>query len=166
MWYRVNDPLSPLSGCDVRGRLANFEEAAWENLSAGSFLIIDAVRRVDVFQGDRPYQRVAADGQNLGLLIAESQLVESPIQDDVVEIATDRPYGAVVEERDHDRSDGLALRVVEYESMAQVALDDTSSGTVLGSATVSLDNVRLIEEQFVGGGEVDEMLSLLAVSGV
>lgn len=151
MWYRVNDPLSPLSGCDVMG-----DEVPG---LAGVFraILVTAVRRVDVFAGDRPYQRVAAGGGHLGLMLDMAQLVPSPIQDDVVEIATDRPYGAVVEERDHDRSDGLRLRVVEYELLAQLALDDTATNSVLTSATVSLEASAQIEEAFIEGNELDEV---------
>lgn len=164
MWYRVNDPLNPLSGCDVRGEELSMYDKDGEPL--GRFLIIAAARRVDVFMGDRPYQRVAADGQSLGLLVDSSQLVASPIQDDVVEIATDRPYGACVEERDHDRSDGLRLRVVEYELMGQVALDDTASSELIASATVPIDGMREVEKLFVGGFEIDEVRDMILATEV
>lgn len=162
MWYRVNDPLSPLSGCDVR---LGPDRLDFHRRSDGALLyaIIVAVRRVDVFQGDRPYQRVSALGQDLGLMIATDRLIESPIQDDVVEIATDRPYGACVEERDHERSDGLRLRVVQYELMAQVALDDLSSGALVGSATVPLEAMEDIEEAFVEGSDSEELLARMLV---
>lgn len=161
MWYRVNDALNPLCGADVLTGDAGHIEG-----DSRTFYEVLAVRRVDVFVGDRPYQLVAPPGQSLGIMVASDNLTQSPIQDEVVEIATDRPYGAVVEERDHDRSDSLRLRVVEYELMAQVALDDTASNTVLSSATVSLEGMRQIELDFVEGSELDEMQDLIISEGV
>jgi hypothetical protein len=164
MWYRVNDPLSPLSGCDVRGQeLSAYDK---DGMALGRFLVITAARRVDVFQGDRPFQRVAAVGQTLGLLIDSSQLGASPIQDDVIELSTTSPYGRCVEERGHDRSDGLRLRVVEYELMAQVVLDDMASAMVITSATVALEALAFIETAFVGGAELDEVLALVAEEAI
>jgi len=139
-------------------------EVSGERLGARSFLRVTSVRRVDVFQGDRPYQRVAAEGQDLGILIDMAQLVASPIQDDVVEIATDRPYGRCIEERTIDRDDDTRLRIVQYETMAQLALDDLSTGLVLVSKTVTLEVMSAIEDEFSNGLEVDEMQYLI-VSG-
>ena len=109
-WYRVVDPLSPLHGCDVHG------------LDDGELLEICALRRVDVFVGDRPYQLIAPEGQTLGLLIVRDQLEPSPIQDEVVELATDLPYGTFLEEIEHYRDGGECLHLVAYERAFQVAL--------------------------------------------
>lgn len=161
MWYRVNDALNPLCGADVlTGDVGHIEGGHRR------FYEVLAVRRVDVFVGDRPYQLVAPQGQSLGIMVAGDNLTESPIQDEIVEIATDRPYGAVVEERDHDRSDSLKLRAVEYELMGQVALDDTDAGVVLASATVSLEALSLIEEAFRAGSDPDEVQFIIANEAV
>lgn len=155
MWYRVNDPLNPLCGSDVLtgevGRIEGGSRKFWE---------VIAIRRVDVFVGDRPYQLVAPAGGSLGIMVASDGLVESPIQDEVVEIATDRPYGKCVEERDLDRSDGVRLRVVEYEQMGQVALDD-ADGTLAASGNVTVGGISRLEEAFRNGSDLDEMLELL-----
>ncbi len=123
-WYRVTDPLSPLCGCDVRGR---------EHLD---YFLIDAVRRIDIFVGDRPFQRVAPTGQDLGLMIRSIQLIESPLQDDIVELATDTPYGKFVWENEFTRPDGASLHVVEFERKRQIAL--RFRGHVLKSVTSSV----------------------------
>lgn len=159
MWYRVIDPLNPLCGCDVWGTQGSD--------NGGNTLHVSKLRRVDVFVGDRPYQLIAPAGRTLGISVyAETYswdgiLTPSPIQDEIVELDTGTPYGKCVEERDHGRSDGFRLRVVEYELMAQVALDDTASGTVLTSATVSLEALPLIEDAFVGGAELDEVQQVI-----
>jgi hypothetical protein len=161
MWYRVNDPLNPLCGADVlTGDPGHLEGGH------GTFYEVRAMRRVDVFVGDRPYQLIAPEGQSLGILVASNHLVESPIQDDVVEIATDRPYGPCVEERDHARDDGLRLRVVEYVLMSQVAVDDSDTGELLSSATVSLGAAVIIEEAFLGGNDREDMQFMIANEAV
>jgi hypothetical protein len=121
-WYRVIDPLSPLYGCDVRGT------------SSEPWLTIVALRRVDVFVGNRPFQLVAPEGQSLGLLIDVEQLELSPIQTDVVELDTGRPFGRCIDESTMTRGDGLTLRIARYERAQQVALDD-NRGTLLASRT-------------------------------
>jgi hypothetical protein len=129
-WYRVIDPLSPLFGCDVKGApVVNL------GLPMGEYLSISALRRVDVFVGNRPFQLVAPEGLFLGLLIDVEQLELSPIQDDVVELADDRPFGRCIDESEMTRADGLTLRIARYERGQQVALDEGLGGKLLASRT-------------------------------
>lgn len=158
-WFRVNDPLSPLHGCDVRG-----SEAVDENEESLGFLMIEALRRVDIFVGDRPHQLVAPEDGNLGLMIDMNQLIESPIQDDIVELVTDRPFGKCVEEYQLDRADGVALRIARFEGAIQVALDDV--GGRLVRSVVFSDVSREVEVEalvsdFRLGLEVDDLLVLM-----
>lgn len=156
-WFRVNDQLSPLHGCDVRG-----SEAVDEDDESLGFLMIEALRRVDVFVGDRPHQLVAPEGGNLGLMIAIDQLEESPIQDDVVELVTDRPHGRCIEEYQLDRSDAVAMRVASFESAHQVAVDDNGE-LVFTTVITGLDRDAKLEEltnAFRNGAELDDLLAL------
>jgi hypothetical protein len=154
-WWRVIDPLNPMFGCDVRGT------------SAGGWLLIDAMRRVDVFVGDRPYQLVARDGQSLGLKILndEDTLTESHVQDEIVELKTDRPFGRCIDESDMTRKDGHTLRVAQYENAVQIALDDPE-GTLLGTRTFSglPDETDGVLRQVTGifdGGDPDDIVAIL-----
>lgn len=149
-WYRVIDPLSPLHGCDVSGR-------EWLVESGGHLLVIDGVRRVDIFVGDRPFQRMAGAEQNLGLYINFDQLEDSLIQDEVVELARDKPYGIFLNESNMTRLDGHTLRVVQYERATQVALDDDEN-EMLGSVTIlgHRDYLNLSEAVIVGAFEQNE----------
>lgn len=118
-WYRVIDPLSPLYGCDVRG----WRKPVGNNeMTIQDFMVIEAMRRVDIFVGDRPFQLVAPDGEMLGLLIDWTQLEPSPLQDEIVELATDMPYGEFLEEVELNREDGCVLHLSAYERLYQVAL--------------------------------------------
>lgn len=148
--------MNPLCGCDVKtgeeGHLVGASGKFWE---------VTAIRRVDVFVGDRPFQLVAPPGDSLGIMVANSHLIKSPIQEDITEIATDRPFCKCLEEREHSRGDDLVLRVAEYEGMAQVALDDTATNSVLTSATVSLEGMRQIELDFAEGTGLDELQDLI-----
>lgn len=129
-WYRVTDPLSPLHGCDVRGEPRNLVNI---DMSFDRFLIVEALRRVDIFAGDRPFQLIAPDGKSLGMMIEWAQLAESPLQDDIVELATDLPYGACLDEYEAERGDEVRLHVATFERAAQVAL--THKGKLLRSET-------------------------------
>lgn len=143
-WFRVNDPLSPLHGCDVRG-----SEAVDVDEDSLGFLMIEALRRVDVFVGDRPHQLIAPKGGNLGLMIDMDQLEPSPIQNEIVEIGTDRPFGKCIEEYQLDRADGVAIRVARFETATQIALDDVDgrlarSIVLSGHNDVTLDGLTLM----------------------
>jgi hypothetical protein len=128
-WYRVIDPLSPLHGCDVSGR-------EWLVESGSHLLVIDGVRRVDIFVGDRPFQRIAGAERHLGLYIEFSQLEDSLIQDEVVELSREKPYGIFLNESSMTRNtDGHTLRIVQYERATQVALDD-GENEMLGHSTI------------------------------
>lgn len=126
-WYRVIDPLNPLYGCDVEGA---------ESLSAEGWLRVQAMRRVDIFVGDRPFQLVAPEKGCLGVLIDMDHLEASPIQDEVVETGTDRPHGLCLDESEMTRQDGVTLRIARYERATQIALED-SEGELLATATES-----------------------------
>lgn len=129
-WFRVVDPLSPLYGCDVRG---------WESEAAfgpDDALIVTAMRRVDVFVGNRPFQLVAKQGEDLGLAVRTSQLDVSPVQDEIIETGTDRPHGLCLDESEMTRLDGVTLRVARYERATQIALEDPD-GVLVATATES-----------------------------
>ncbi len=142
-WYRVTDPLSPLHGCDVTG------EQTTDGIGKRDLLCIGGVRRVDIFAGDRPFQRIAGLGKDLGLYIDASQLELSAIQDEIVELARDKPYGIFLNESNMTRNtDGHTLRIVQYERATQVALDDGENemlghSTLLGTR-VNLDAVEAV----------------------
>jgi hypothetical protein len=128
-WYRVVDPLSPLCGCDVR--LGLFRLLAQGGVEWGR---VEAMRKVDVFVGDRPFQLVAKEGEDLGLMINLDQLAESPFQADVMEIGRDRPHGICLDESEMTRADGVTLRVARYERAVQIALEDPDD-CLLATAT-------------------------------
>jgi hypothetical protein len=109
-WYRVIDPLNPLCGCDV----------TIEDEGDDGFCVVTALRKLDVLMGDRPYQLRVVAGQNLGVSVFGEHLVESPIQDEIVEIAYDLPHGRCVDEQIIEGVDE-ELRVVTYERAIQVA---------------------------------------------
>ena len=118
-WYRVIDPLNPLFGCDVK-----ISDSSAVVSAGGSKLHwkIIAMRRVDIFVGDRPFQLIAPEGEDLGLFIDPDHLEESQIQDDVVELTTARPFGISLDEGELTRDDGLTLNVARYERAVQMAL--------------------------------------------
>lgn len=159
-WFRVSDPLSPLHGCDVR-----LGPETYSRPSGPVFQPVVAARRVDVFQGDRPYQRVAPAGQDLGIMVSVDSLRASPIQEDVIELATDRPYGDLIEEYQLDRSDGIALRVVVFTEAIQAALSD-EDGSLVRSLTYTGPALQvrfeLLEEAFNDGEDL-EGLELIMV---
>lgn len=131
-WYRVIDPLNPLFGCDVRVRN---DRAVVTKSGAKLCWEISAMRRIDVFVGDRPFQLIAPEEESLGLWIDPAHLQDSPLQDDVVELGTDLPYGECLDEEQHTRADGLTVHAVTYEHAAQVAL--LKDGKLLKTRTTS-----------------------------
>lgn len=160
-WYRVMDPLSPLCGSDVRGYVVDTV------FGADHGLVIQALRRVDVFTGDRPFQLVAGPDEDLGLIVRTEQLQDSPLQDEVIELVTDRPHGRCLDEYELDRSDGVTLRVARFEQAVQVALDD-AAGLLLASTTYSGDRFQerfdSFEEHFRDGVDEDDLV--LSLRGV
>lgn len=131
MWFRVNEPLSPLHGCDVKGQFRD---------DLKTELLICAVRRVDIFMGDRPFQLVAAEGSDLGLWIRANQLEPSRIQDEIVELSTTAPYGKFIKEQTISGKDQANLTVVEYEDGFQIAL--IYYGVLIGSVFFGKKHVQ------------------------
>lgn len=165
-WYRVTDPLSPLFGCDVRGWVS---EAA---IGPDNALVVEAMRRIDVFVGDRPFQLVATPGENLGLAVRTDQLEESPLQDDIIELTTDSPYGKCVDEEEATRADDLNLHVTTYERAIQVALRrvlHTRLGVRLELLkTITIDSYSLrdeIQQMFEDGRTADEIVEYMVTEG-
>ncbi len=107
-WFRVTDPLNPLCGCDVRIQdFGSFTEAK-------DWWTVEAMRRVDVFIGDRPFQLIAREGENLGLMVDARHLVESPLQATSVGVVRS-PASTVATVASHTRrADGrrAMLRIV------------------------------------------------------
>lgn len=161
-WYRVIDPLSPLYGCDVRGYDAS--EGPYE-IPKGTYLNATGMRRVDVFVGDRPFQLMAPKNENLGLMVLFQQLEPSPIQDEVVELSTELPYGDFLEEvEDGPRGDETEARLtcVAYEERYQIALKwrDPASETINVYSRVIQspnDDVIMIRSAFNRGDDVDDI---------
>ena len=158
-WYRVVDPLSPLFGCDVQGETYD---------AAHQLMVIRALRRVDIFVGDRPFQLVSPKTEKLGLglIISTSQLDDSPMQESVIEIGNDRPFGLCTDESELTRRDGYTLRIARYEHATQVAFDDPT-GKLLASKTFYGESPDAEPEQSDGvmalfeSGEVDDLVYLL-----
>lgn len=154
-WYRVTDPLNPLCGCDVRVETSTL---------GPSWLHVVALRRVDVFLGDRPFQLFAPPEESLGVMIRKAHLEMSPIQDDVVQTATDRPHGICIDESEMTRADGVTLCVVHYERATQIAVKD-SDGRLLATHTDSGDFRNVWEQALIGsfetGNDVDEIVYAL-----
>ena len=165
-WFRVIDPLSPLYGCDVRVAPDGLSLVKPDDFSTRSFATIQALRRVDVFVGDRPFQLVAKDGEDLGLMIERSQLETSPLQNETVETGTDRPHGLCIDESEMTRADGVTLHVVNYERATQIALRDANN-QVLASDTIAGDlDLRFIWEttvlsMFERGDDQDDLIYVL-----
>ncbi len=147
-WFRVTDPLSPLFGCDVQ---------TW-SVGLHDWPLVVALRRVDIFVGDRPFQLVAKSGEDLGLQINPDILTESPMQDDIVELGTDMPYGKVLVELEKTRADGLTLNFVTYERAGQVSI--ISTGKVAAKKTYfGFDTSRSseIELAFDDGDNIEDL---------
>jgi len=164
-WYRVTDPLSPLCGCDVRLSGLRVWNIAWSRPGTEFYQVV-AMRKVDVFVGDRPFQLVAKEGEDLGLLINMDQLAESPFQNDVMEIGRDRPHGICLDESEMTRQDGVTLRIARYERATQIALEDADD-CLLATTTEPIkptdpDEVRnawedAIITMFERGDDVDDI---------
>ena len=166
-WWRVIDPISPLYGCDVRGDLMFMSET-----SSHEYIFIEAMRRIDIFVGDRPFQLIAPSGEDLGLLINSKQLQLSPLQDDLIELSTDPPYGEFLEELELSRGDvdNCILHLVAYEKLYQVALLSRETGlvgrpkvTLIESRTVFCDpdEIRDLRSQFEEGLDVEGLINMI-----
>jgi hypothetical protein len=161
-WFRVIDPLSPLYGCDVRGYDA--KDGPYD-LPRRTYLNVTGMRRVDIFVGDRPFQLMAPKNENLGLMVLFQQLEPSPLQDDIIELSTELPYGKFLEEiEDGPRGDETEamLTCVAYEKRYQVALKwrDVGSETInVFSRTIQNhnDDVMRIREAFDRGDDIDDV---------
>jgi hypothetical protein len=130
-------------------------------------LIVIALRRVDVFVGDRPFQLVAREGEDLGIAVRTDQLDESPLQDETIETGTDRPHGLCIDESEMSRDDGSTLRIARYERATQIAVED-SNGDLLATRTETADYrdvwEREITRLFETGVDVDEIAYALQES--
>lgn len=159
-WYRVIDPLNPLFGCDVRVRN---DRAVVAKSGAKLYWEISAMRRVDIFVGDRPFQLIAPEGESLGLWIDPAHLQDSPLQDDVVELATDLPYGECLDEMEYERGDGLRIHLVTYEHACQVALlKDGQLLKTLKTSGLAIPNA--VQKMFEEGRPADEIVEYMAVA--
>lgn len=122
-WWRVIDPLNPLCGCDVtlaptEHGIVKFEDPDNDNTLYGA---VTGLRRMDILMGDRPFQLIRKDGQDIGVLVRLGHLEVSPIQDDVVEIAYDLPNGKCLDEDVLSDGGDAELRIAKYENATQVA---------------------------------------------
>lgn len=162
-WYRVIDPLSPLYGCDVLTE-SSLTAVNHKDFTTRKFLMVKALRRVDVFVGDRPFQLIAKDGDDLGLMVDRAVLEDSPIQDETVETGTDRPHGICLDESEMTRVDGHKLKIVKYEKAIQIALLD-HNGKLLATNTDSSDGKAYWEDSlvrlFVSGADPDDIVYTL-----
>lgn len=158
-WYRVIDPINPLFGCDVAGLVDD------DNLPG--YLQVTAMRRVDIFVGDRPFQLVAPDGESLGVLVDTDHLADSLIQDETVELATDRPFGRCIDESELERRDGVTLRIARYENAVQIAIEDADD-CIVANRTMT-DSERKFENHLVNlwtdGGDIDDLVTALKLAG-
>ncbi len=164
-WFRVVDRVSPLCGCDVTG-----EAAVDEKGEPVGFLEIKGLRRVDVLIGDRPYQLRAPDGGNLGILIKMQQLEDSPIQDEVIEIAYDSPYGRCIDEWSESEEGVSDIHVVVFEDAIQVALHDgaehpelLASCTLRGQGRTEVLE-RILDAMHLGSG-TDSAIEIMKTRG-
>lgn len=136
-WYRVTDPLNPLCGCDVKlggNGITNVQMKDGVTQEVEHYNRVIALRRVDVFVGDRPFQLVAPEGEHLGVMVDMRHVEISPLQDETVETGTDRPHGLCLDESEMTRKDGLTIRIARYEKATQIALED-GEGNLLATRT-------------------------------
>lgn len=157
-WFRVTDPLSPLFGCDVDGYLL---DKAFGNGRDG--FVVTGLRRVDIFMGDRPFQLVAKDDEDLGIMVDAAMLKESAIQDDIVELVTDRPFGIAIDEGEMTRDDGLTLSIARFERAVQIAMQGPD-GDLIASKTFVGDPEFVgaeILEMFEDGADQDDIVFAL-----
>lgn len=155
IWHRVIDPLNPLFGCDV---LLDWNAATTSKSQV--WFSVRGMRRIDVFVGDRPFQLIAPPGENLGITINPEHLEESPLQDDIVELSTDRPFGLCLSEASVLRSDGCCFRIATFERMSQVAVDGPD-GALLASATCTQEAADSWLTKFANGGDIDELVAAI-----
>ncbi len=150
-WHRVTDPLSPLFGCDVKCFMVRVPHG---------YASIVALRRVDIFVGDRPFQLVAPPGETLGLMIDEIQLGDCQLQDETFELATDTPYGKFVNEEENYRDDGCSINVAWFTNATQVAIKNID-GQVVATRTFRNDShisdANNILVSFVANDEIDDL---------
>lgn len=119
-WMRVSDPISPLDGCDVLVTDEQVGEHPWR--------MVYGLRRIDVFVGNRPFQLIAEDKGNIGVMVNPLTLTDSPLGDDVVEMSTTTPHGKFVsEDLYRGPEDGPSMMVVRFSRAYQVALLDVES---------------------------------------
>ncbi len=151
-WFRVVDPLSPLFGCDVTVIGSTLK----------GFKHVMSMRRMDIFVGDRPFQLIAPEGESLGILIKESHLEESPLQVDVIEIGSSRPFGICLDESEMQRGDDLVLHIVNYEQATQIALKDGDGGELLATQTFTDKSVAdAVLKMFERGDDRDDITFML-----
>jgi hypothetical protein len=159
-WYRVIDPLSPLYGSDVLLSGEAVWNVAWATDEDEKFYQVIGIRRVDVFLGDRPFQLMAKDGDDLGFLISNTRIASSPIQDNVVVTGTDRPHGICIDETEMTRQDGTTLRIARYERATQIAVED-NNGDLMATHTDSTEFrdhwEKVIVGMFEDGDEVEDI---------
>lgn len=148
-WYRVVDPLNPLHDCDVLLSGQIVRNIAWADDEDEKFCRVIAMRRVDVFVGDRPFQLFAKEGEDLGLLISNACIASSPFQDEVMVTGTDRPFGLCLDESEMTREDGVMLRVARYEKAIQIAL--TGADGVFRATSTQTDDLREAWERLIIG---------------
>lgn len=136
-WWRVVDPLNPLSGCDVK-----IDELS---IDRSGMHVVRALRRLDLLVGDRTYQLVnpGDDPSGIGIAVDKAHLQPSPVQDDVVEIEYDRPFGKCLSEdvigAPSFAYDGAELRVAKYENAIQVAYGERE-GELYATCTLRGDD--------------------------
>lgn len=135
-WYRVVDRAHPLWGLEVCGDLDN-DDPVTDGCDE-PLLHVLAVRRLDVFVGDRAFQIPRVKGMYLSLEILEL----SPVQDDVIELDTSSPYGKCLVEGTLAPQKGFLLTYALYERAVTVSLttDDL----------IDRDRRKMASETFMG----------------
>lgn len=152
-WYRVQGNIgNPLNGCDVQV----YDDPSD---SAGIPLLVLALRRIDMIIGDRPYQLRDPDG--LGVYIDRYSLVDSPIQDDVVEIATDSPYGKFIDSNIFPLGKDGLITMARYERAVQATYNpvdgDPKNRTYYG-AKGELDQIEMSLMKMHEDGQTEELI--------
>lgn len=121
MWKRINDPLSPLFGADVRGLEIKVEENYYTHNSDKWFLVTH-LRRLDLIVGNKPFQLSGGDDGHIGMIISCDFLIDSPVNEDTIEFDSLPPYGKFLGERLEKRLDGLRLESARFENSVQASL--------------------------------------------
>ena len=157
-WLRVRDPLNPLCGCDV----------VLHEMPDGAYREVTALRRLDVLLGDRPYQLRAPEGCTLGISIDVNHLEPSPVQDEIVEIGYDTPYGKFLEERSDGGADEYLMQVT-YENAIQFALLAQDDDELLGNCTFlgvgRTERAEKVRQSFLDSDGRDEVLTMMKQEG-